>query len=157
MTDPYQQTIETLARCKRVLITTHVRPDGDALGTSCALSLGLRAKGIESEVLLLSHLPTKYSFIFRDNDIRFVDVENGWPDGGFDFDRFDAILVADTGTWSQLPGLEERIAKWPRPKLVLDHHLTQQDWADVKLVATDAAAAASVATSLTSAQSCCVR
>ena len=148
MTDPYQQTIETLARCKRVLITTHVRPDGDALGTSCALSLGLRAKGIESEVLLLSHLPTKYSFIFRDNDIRFVDVENGWPETGFDFDRFDAILVADTGTWSQLPGLEERIAKWPRPKLVLDHHLTQQDWADVKLVATDAAAAAEVAAEL---------
>jgi phosphoesterase RecJ-like protein len=148
MTDPYQQTIETLARCKRVLITTHVRPDGDALGTSAALSLGLRAKGIESEVLLLSHLPTKYSFIFRDNDIRFTDVENGWPDGGYDFDRFDALLVADTGTWSQLPGLEERIAKWPKPKLVLDHHLTQQDWADVKLVATDAAAAAEVAAEL---------
>jgi phosphoesterase RecJ-like protein len=98
--------------------------------------------------LLLSHLPTKYSFIFRDTGIPFVDVENGWPERGYDFDRFDAILVADTGTWSQLPGLEERIAKWPRPKLVLDHHLTQQDWADVKLVATDAAAAAEVAAEL---------
>jgi phosphoesterase RecJ-like protein len=148
MTDPYQQTIETLARCKRVLITTHVRPDGDALGTTAALSLGMRAKGIESEVLLLSHLPTKYSFIFRDNAIPFVDVEKGWPEADYDLRRFDAILVADTGTWSQLPGLEERIAKWPKPKLVLDHHLTQQDWADVKLVATDAAAAAEVAAEL---------
>src|SRR5918999_4591423 len=135
MTDPYRQTIDALSRCKRVLITTHVRPDGDALGTTAALSLGMRAKGIESEVLLLSHLPTKYSFIFREHGIVHTDVEKGWPEPAFDFDRFDAILVADTGTWSQLPGLEERIAKWPKPKLVLDHHLTQQDWADVKLVA----------------------
>ena len=148
MTDPYRQTIDVLSRCKRVLITTHVRPDGDALGTTAALSLGLRKRGIESHVLLLSHLPTKYSFIFREHEIPHSDVEKGWPAEGFDLDRFDAILVADTGTWSQLPGLEERIAKWPKPKLVLDHHLTQQDWADVKLVATDAAAAAEVAAEL---------
>ena len=32
MTDAYRQIIDTLARCKRVLVTTHVRPDGDALG-----------------------------------------------------------------------------------------------------------------------------
>jgi phosphoesterase RecJ-like protein len=148
MTDPYRQIIDVLSRCKRVLITTHVRPDGDALGTTAALSLGLRKKGIESHVLLLSHLPTKYSFIFREHGIPHSDVEKGWPAEGFDLDAFDAILVADTGTWSQLPGLEERVAKWPKPKLVLDHHLTQQDWADVKLVATDAAAAAEVAAEL---------
>ena len=148
MTDPYRQTIDVLSRCKRVLITTHVRPDGDALGTTAALSLGMRQKGIESHVLLLSHLPTKYAFIFREHDVPHTDVEKGWPAEGFDLDRFDAILVADTGTWSQLPGLEARVAKWPKPKLVLDHHLTQQDWADVKLVATDAAAAAEIAAEL---------
>src|SRR5687767_815129 len=141
MIDPYRQTIDILTRSKRVLITTHVRPDGDALGTTAALVLGLRKKGIESEVLLLSHLPRKYSFIFHEYAIPYQDVEKGWPDGGFPFDRFDALLVADTGTWSQLPGLEERIRGWNKPKLVLDHHLTQQDWADVKLVNTEAAAA----------------
>jgi bifunctional oligoribonuclease and PAP phosphatase NrnA len=148
MTDLYQQTIDILTLSKRVLITTHVRPDGDALGTTAALVLGLRKKGIESEVLLLSHLPRKYSFIFHEYAIPHQDVENAWPDGGFPFDRFDALLVADTGTWSQLPGIEERIRGWNKPKLVLDHHLTQQDWADVKLVDTEAAAAAEVAAEL---------
>ena len=148
MTDPYRQTIDVLSRCKRVLVTTHVRPDGDALGTTAALVLALRTKGIEAEVLLLSHLPRKYAFIYQDHGIVHHDVEQGWPAGGFPFDRFDALFVADTGTWSQLPGLEERIAGWRVPKLVLDHHLTQQDWADVKLVATEAAAAAEVAAEL---------
>lgn len=148
MTDPYQQMIDVLARCRRVLLTTHVRPDGDALGTTAALLLGLRAKGIDAEVLLLSHLPRKYAFIYQDHEIPHHDVENGWPEAGFPFDRFDAFLVADTGTWSQLPGMEERISNWRVPKLVLDHHLTQQDWADVRLVNPEAAAAAEVAAEL---------
>jgi phosphoesterase RecJ-like protein len=147
MTDAYQKIIDTLSRCKRVLVTTHVRPDGDAIGTSAALVLALRKVNIQAEVLLLTHLPTKYSFVFRENNIGHTDVENGWPDK-FPFERFDALLVADTGTWSQLPGLKERIQNWTGPKIVLDHHLTQEDWADIKLVVTEAAAAAEVAAEL---------
>jgi bifunctional oligoribonuclease and PAP phosphatase NrnA len=147
MTDTYQKIIDTLSRCKRVLVTTHVRPDGDAIGTTAALVLAMRKVGIESEVLLLTHLPTKYSFVFRENQIVHHDVEKGWPER-FPFDRFDALLVADTGTWSQLPGLKERISGWKAPKIVLDHHLTQEDWADIKLVVTEAAAAAEVAAEL---------
>ena len=147
MVDAYRQIIEKLSRCKRVLITTHVRPDGDAIGTTAALVLALRKVGIESEVLLLSHLPSKYTFVYLENDITYTDVEKNWP-ADFSLDRFDALLVADTGTWSQLPGLQERIENWPKPKLVLDHHLTQENWADVKLVISDAAAAAEVAAEL---------
>jgi phosphoesterase RecJ-like protein len=147
MTDTYQKITDTLSRCKRVLVTTHVRPDGDAIGTSAALVLAMRKVNIAAEVLLLSHLPTKYSFVFKENAIVHTDVENGWPEK-YPFDRFDALLVADTGTWSQLPGLRERIEGWRGPKIVLDHHLTQEDWADIKLVVTGAAAAAEVAAEL---------
>jgi phosphoesterase RecJ-like protein len=183
MTDAYRQIIDTLSRAKRVLVTTHVRPDGDALGTAAAMVLGMRQAGIDAEVLLLSHLPRKYGFIFRENNIVFHDVENGWPGEGSGlsvqgsgaegsasrassapspspslkpdprtlnplFDRFDALLVVDTGTWSQLPGLQERVANWDVPKLVVDHHLTQQDWATTKLVRTEAAAAGEIAAEL---------
>ena len=144
MPDPRQQIIDTLSRSKRVLVTTHVRPDGDALGTAAAMVLGMRKAGVASEVLLLSHLPRKYAFVFQENDVPSRDAEQGWP-AGFSLDAFDALLVVDTGTWSQLPGLRERIENWNVPKLVLDHHLTQQDWADVKLVDTTAAAAGEIA------------
>jgi phosphoesterase RecJ-like protein len=137
MPDPFQPIIEVLSRCKRVLVTTHVKPDGDALGSTAALVLGMKQKGIEADVLLLSHLPRKYAFVYDDAGVSHTDVERGWP-GDFSLDRYDAIVVADTGTWSQLPGLQERMEKWPKPKLVIDHHLTQQNWADVKLVDTSA-------------------
>ena len=140
----YEKLIAALSNKHRVLITTHVRPDGDALGTSAVMSLALRAKGIDSQVLLLSHLPSKYAFIFRDNKIDHLDVEAGWP-ADFSLDSFDALLVVDTGTWSQLPGVKEKIANWNVPKLVLDHHLTQENWATEKLVVTTAAAAGEIA------------
>jgi phosphoesterase RecJ-like protein len=147
MPDSYQLIISALEKCKNVLITTHVRPDGDALGSSAAMALGLRSKGITSTVLLLSHLPTKYAFVFRDNEIVYADAEKGWP-ADLSLDTFDALLVVDTGTWSQLPGLREPIEKWHKPKLVVDHHLTQEDWADAKLVVTAAAAAGEIVAEL---------
>ena len=147
MTDNYQRIIETLKTCKRVLVTTHVRPDGDALGSSAALVLGMKKAGIDAQVLLLSHLPSKYAFVFQEFSVPYFDVEKGWP-ATFDLDRYDALLVADTGTWSQLPGLKERVEHWPKPKLVVDHHLTQENWADAKLVITEAAAAGEIVAEL---------
>jgi bifunctional oligoribonuclease and PAP phosphatase NrnA len=144
MPDSQQELLAALSQCRRVLITTHVRPDGDALGTAAAMSLGLRARGIASEVLLLSKLPRKYAFVLKENGIVFHEVDPNWPQN-LSLDSFDALLVVDTGTWSQLPGLREHLNGFQKPRLVLDHHLTQEDWADVKLVRTDAAAAGEIA------------
>jgi phosphoesterase RecJ-like protein len=147
MTDNYQRIIDTLKACKRILVTTHVRPDGDALGSCAAMVLGLKKMGIESEVLLLSHLPSKYSFVFKEFSIPFIDAEKGYPTT-FDLNRYDALLVLDTGTWSQLPGLKDRVESWSKPRLVVDHHLTQEDWATAKLVITQAAAAGEIVAEL---------
>jgi len=136
--------LDRLSAAKRVLITTHVRPDGDALGTAAAMAMALHEKQIAAEVLLLSHLPTKYAFIFSGHDIVHHDVERGWPAENL-LNKFDTLLVVDTGTWSQLPGLRDQLANWHGTKLVMDHHLTQEDWADVKYVRTDAAAAGEIA------------
>src|SRR5436189_4953296 len=93
--DPYQQVIDTLKPCKRVLVTTHVRPDGDALGSTAALALGMKQRGIDADVLLLSHLPTKYAFIYVDSGVKHFDAEAGWP-AGLALDAYDALVVVDT-------------------------------------------------------------
>jgi bifunctional oligoribonuclease and PAP phosphatase NrnA len=147
MSDSQQALLDALSRCRRVLITTHVRPDGDALGTAAAMAMGLRSRNIDSEVLLLSKLPRKYAFVLNENRIIFHEADPAWPQS-LAPDSFDALLVVDTGTWSQLPGLRERLNGFQKPRLVLDHHLTQEDWADVLLVQTEAAAAGEIAADL---------
>ena len=63
-------------------------------------------------------------------------------------DADGSLLVVDTGTWSQLPGLKEHVDRFAKPKLVIDHHLTQEGWADTKLVLTQAAAAGEIVAEL---------
>jgi phosphoesterase RecJ-like protein len=141
---PLDALVSKLKSAKKILLTTHVRPDGDALGTVAAMSLALRALGMQTEILLLSHLPTKYGFVLNEPGLAHYDAEKGWP-AGLDLNAFDTLLVCDTGTWSQLPGMKERVEAFGGQKLVLDHHLTQENWADLKLVDTAAAAAGEIA------------
>ncbi len=143
MVDQAQAIVQTLANASNVLITTHVRPDGDALGSSAAAWLALKAIGVKATVLLLSHLPTKYAFAFLEPGVCYIDAEQKLP-VDFSLDAFDALLVIDTGTWSQLPGLRERVDAFAKPKLIIDHHLTQEDWATHKWVDTSAAAAGEI-------------
>jgi bifunctional oligoribonuclease and PAP phosphatase NrnA len=127
---------------KRPLITTHVRPDGDALGTAVAMSLALARGGATPKILLLSRLPAKYAFVLHDAKVDYIE----WTDAkAVDREEFDGLLVVDTGTWSQLPGLREIFENWDKPRLVLDHHLTQESWATARIVDTTAAAAGEVA------------
>lgn len=145
--DAMQQMIDALAACRRVLVTTHTSPDGDALGTTAAMSLGLARKGIAAECLLLSPQPDKYAFVYGEAKVKWHDIGQV-KDIAAVLGTFDAILVCDTGTWSQLPGLREPMTRFAGKKLVIDHHLTQEDWADLKLVDTSAGAAAEIALEL---------
>ncbi len=145
--DRYINILSALSSSRRVLVTTHVRPDGDALGSAAAMVLALRHKCIDAKVLLISHLPTKYAFVFKDLGIDWIDVESGYPDD-FSLDGYDTLLVVDTGTWSQLPGLKPFVEKFAGKKLVVDHHQTQEDWADHKLVITEASAAGEIVAEL---------
>lgn len=147
MTDSYTDLLQSLRVAKRVLITTHVKPDGDALGSTAAMALALKHQNIDAEVLLLSKLPSKYAFIYEEAGIRWTDVEAGFPQN-FSLEAYDTLLVIDTGTWSQLPGLKPHVEQFAGRKLVVDHHLTQEDWADQKLVVTAAAAAGEIVAEL---------
>lgn len=143
MPDATDTLLEHLSAARRVLITTHVRPDGDALGSVGALALALRARGVHTEQLLLSHLPTKYRFVFENAGLDHHDVERGNGAAVLSgLDAFDTLLIADTGTFSQLPGLEGALKSFAGRVLVIDHHKTQEPWGTTRLVDTSCSSAA---------------
>ena len=142
--DAMQPMIDALSACRRVLLTTHARPDADALGTTAAMAMGLKAKGIAAECLILSEMPRKYAFLYDESGVTHHGTSDGADPAALLADK-DALLVCDTGTWSQLDGMRAAVEAFDGKKLVLDHHKTQEDWADLKLVDTTAGAAAEVA------------
>ena len=139
----YRDFADDLRRAKRVLVTTHVRPDADALGTTAAMTHALNRLGIKSTCAILSEIPDKLAFLHDD-----VPQAPDAAAAAADLTENDALLICDTGTWSQLPGLKEVVEASPARTLVLDHHLTQEQWPDRHLVDTSAGAAAEVAATL---------
>lgn len=137
-----QDFIGQLLSLRRVIITTHVRPDGDALGSVGAMALALRSRGIETDQLLLSKMPGKYRFVFEEAGLTHIDADR---DGVPDLSKYDGLLICDTGTFSQLPGLEQKIQAYTGKILVLDHHKTQEPWGTARLVDVTVSSAAELA------------
>lgn len=59
------ETLRLLQTHARFVILTHIRPDGDTLGSAAALCLGLRSLGKEAWVLKNPQLTPKYAFLLE--------------------------------------------------------------------------------------------
>ena len=123
------QAAETIAGWRRPLLFSHAKPDGDALGSLIAMHRFLASPGVEPKIVLFDDVPGRYAFLERLAPCRRLGKDIQW-DG---LDEADAIILLDTCSYSQL----EPVADWLRSssltKLVVDHHATGDDLADVLL------------------------
>ena len=135
----FQHAIEELRRAKRVVLTTHVKPDGDAMGSIAALRRWLLAEGKQVETIVPTPVPTRYAFLDPDGAVQVAgrDVDPAA------IERPDLVCLVDTGTWQQLAGVEALVKEAQRV-LLIDHHRTQDVRCQVAIVDTDAPATATL-------------
>lgn len=126
--------VEFVRRHDRFLITTHTRPDGDALGSLLALAAALETKGKQVRRVIPSPLPPRYAFMDPDRCVEAFEKP------GNHLKDCDAVIVVDTGTWNQLAGVGEVIRSMPAERFVIDHHPTQDDLGATRIVDTSAEA-----------------
>jgi phosphoesterase RecJ-like protein len=120
--------VELVRRHQRFLLTTHVRPDGDGLGSMLALADALEAHGKAPRLTVASVIPPRYDFLDPGRRIhRFAAPGDEYRDA-------EAVIVLDTGTWNQLGDLGNLLRELAVPKVVIDHHLTQDDLGALRLV-----------------------
>ena len=134
----YREPIAELRRAARIVMTTHVKPDADALGSIAALRRWLVGLGHTVEVIVPSPPASKYSFLDPDGVVKVAgrDVSLGRVVPP------DLVCVIDTCTWLQLAGMAPLVGRSGAPVLVIDHHLTHDALADWRLVDADAPATA---------------
>jgi nanoRNase/pAp phosphatase (c-di-AMP/oligoRNAs hydrolase) len=132
----YREAVAELRRAARIVMTTHVKPDADALGSIGALRRWLVALGKTVEVVVPSAPASKYNFLDPDGVVkvagRDVQVSTLAPP--------DLVCVLDTCTWLQLAGMEPLVGQSGAPVLVIDHHRTHDPLADTLLSDPDAPA-----------------
>jgi bifunctional oligoribonuclease and PAP phosphatase NrnA len=120
--------VDLVRRRRRFLLTTHVRPDGDGLGSMLALADVLESHGKTCYLTVASVLPPRYDFLDPSRRVRRFELP------GDEYKDVEAAIVLDTGTWNQLGDFGNFLRSLAVPKLVIDHHVTQDDLGAVRLV-----------------------
>ncbi|MBI3837699.1 MAG: DHH family phosphoesterase [Planctomycetia bacterium] len=107
----------------RFLITSHIRPDCDALGSELGLAGVLEALG--KKVLIVNAQTTPPNLQFIDPERRLKTL--GHDVQPHELDVCEVLMVLDTSAWAQLGTMAEVVRATRAHKLVLDHHLGEDD------------------------------
>ncbi len=141
-TTSYAGLASRIQEANHIVVTTHRKPDGDAIGSVIGLCRGLRSIGKEVENIFIGPIEHGLKLATGDTDIRLLE-EDGLP-----IEEPDLIIVADTGAWSQLEALEPWLRERRGRIIGLDHHTNGDDVAPERVVDVTAAACTQVVMAL---------
>jgi len=108
---------------ERPLLMTHIRPDADGLGAQLGLYDAICRIGKQPRVAIASKLPPRYEFLDPGRKL----IEDFRPATIPLFADRDCVVILDTGTFNQLGEFGDYIKHNPIPRVVVDHHRTQDD------------------------------
>ncbi|WP_347243446.1 bifunctional oligoribonuclease/PAP phosphatase NrnA [Thermogutta sp.] len=119
----WPRLLQVLKEHQRFLLTTHIRPDCDAIGSELALADVLRQMGREVACVNAFTVPPALQFLDENQELIAL-----WePRAKEEIDRADILVVLDTTAWAQLGDMGPVIEKFPRKKIVIDHHVSGDD------------------------------
>ncbi len=136
-----------LAGVRRVVLTAHVDPDPDALGSALGLYNVLRREGWDALPVCVGHVPSfAPSLPGSEAIVRFPSRMEDAQDAPPVLEPGDALVVCDTPVAARMGAFYEvhRDQLAQCQVLVFDHHYTNDDFGTVNVVDPTAAATAEV-------------
>lgn len=113
----------------KIVITCHLSPDGDAIGSSLALCRVLRNMGKRAEVVTPDMVPRALNFVPNVKEVTAFTINEGRA--RMLVSRADLIFCLDYNTIHRIDRLGECIEKSHAPRILLDHHLDPDNAFDV--------------------------
>ncbi|MCC9137082.1 bifunctional oligoribonuclease/PAP phosphatase NrnA [Pontibacter silvestris] len=132
---------ELLKEPKEVMITTHHKPDADALGSSLGLAGYLKKKGHRVTVITPSDYPDFLSWMHGNDEVLVYSEQNDELVHRI-INESQVIFCLDFSVLSRINEMGEYIREAKGTKVLVDHHLQPEDFADLDYSNTSAAATA---------------
>ncbi|MCZ2128216.1 MAG: bifunctional oligoribonuclease/PAP phosphatase NrnA [Anaerolineales bacterium] len=121
-----------LADAQKIIIASHVRPDGDAVGSALGLGLALINAGKTVEIALADGVPSSFKFL---EGSELVKKE---PNGAH-----DTFITVDCADFKRTGKIFENFGQ---PDINIDHHKTNEKFGKLNLVEADEVATAAILT-----------
>lgn len=125
---------------KNIFITTHVKPDADALGSSLGLSGYFKKKGHHVTVVTPTDYPSFLNWMEGNDDVLDFSREDHRKKADKALDHADIVVCLDFSCLDRVNELGELIRKSDAYIVNIDHHQDPEDFADYRLWSTEAAA-----------------
>jgi phosphoesterase RecJ-like protein len=121
-----------LTDAREVLIASHVRPDGDAVGSLLGLGLALQQAGKNVQMVLADGVPSAF------RHLQGIDQIKARPEGAF-----DTFVTVDCADFKRTGQLFESIG---HPHINIDHHITNEMFGELNLIEAEEVATAAILT-----------
>ncbi len=123
-----KEGVEVLKTAKKVMVVSHLNPDGDTLGCMLALGLALMQKGKQVSLVCQDAVPTRYQFLPGSELVRSECRE-----------KVDVAVAVDCGGVRQLGTSKQAFFK-ARTTLQVDHHDFGDPFGKIQIVDPEASA-----------------
>lgn len=118
-------------QANEIVISSHVSPDGDAIGSSLGLYHYLKGIGKKVTVLMPNAFPSFLSWLAGSNDIVIFDQQEA--EAKTLLDNADIIFCLDYNETKRTAFVKEFIDASSAYKILIDHHIGEPTWQDVNL------------------------
>ena len=123
---------ERLGAAQNILIASHIRPDGDAIGSLIGLGLALQSAGKTVQMVLTDGVPANFHYLEGSDQVRKE------PQG-----EFDTFITVDCADIKRIGNLFE---SYGSPDINIDHHITNQRFGKLNLIEGEVVATAAMLT-----------
>lgn len=133
MIDDQDTEIKTrLDAAQKVLLTSHVRPDGDAVGSVIGLGLALQNAGKTVQMVLADGISASFRHLAGSEQVQKDPIQ--------DFDTFISVDCAD------FKRLGKKFESFRQPDINIDHHITNERFGKLNLIEGTEVATAAILT-----------
>jgi len=119
---------------KKIVLTTHLNPDGDAIGSSVAMLLYLRSKGHDVEAIAPNQFPDFYSWMPGSEDI--IIFEKSVAKAKELLSKADIVFSLDYNAFGRVGSMTKYLKEAPGIKFLIDHHIDPEEGFDYYLSTT---------------------
>jgi phosphoesterase RecJ-like protein len=121
---------------RKFLLTTHINPDGDGIGSEVALARWLLARGRDARILNDSVVPPQFTFLTDGVEFEAWEAERAEQR----LDQADAFVVLDTSNRQRIGRVAQALERSTIPVMVIDHHVSHGGFGQVNVIEPQASA-----------------
>ena len=137
--NPYKQIESAILSSSHIVITSHKSPDGDSIGSSLGLLYFIEKLGKKAVVCHPDGAPDFLQWINTSPILLMSEQQDAVKE---QFEKADLIFCLDYNGTDRISDMQSLLEAATCKKIMIDHHLNPQDFADITVSETDSSSTA---------------